>query len=103
MLSVLVWMEAESETLHELMDNTVGLSASVLFISVFFHALNEINYCSFVDIKEEFGHPELYFWVSDSVLLKNLFNEEFLHLIYCFLMMQTEVFFQWEYLGASSS
>lgn len=83
MLPVLVRVEAEAEALNELMEDALGVSGASLtaILAGLLHALHEINYCSFVDVEEEFGHSELNLRVNGPVLFHYLGDEELLHLL----------------------
>lgn len=87
MLSVLIWVKGEAETLNELVEDALRVRDAVLLVGLvdLLHALHEINYCSFVDVEEKLGDPVLNFWVGNAVLLENLFDEELLHLVSLFL------------------
>ena len=68
------------------MDHTVSGANLLVAVVSFVQSLNEINYCSFVNIKEKFSNPELNLRVTNPILFENLFYKHFLHFIYLFLI-----------------
>lgn len=76
MLSVFVGVQAQAESLDHLVHGTLG--NLVVAGSRIFESLHEINYCSFVDVEEQFGYSELNFWVSNHVLGHDLLNKKLL-------------------------
>ena len=84
MLPVLVRVEAEPEALHELVEGALGHLVGRVGAGGgggILETLQEINYCSFVDVQEELGNSELNLGVSDPVLVEHLFNQKFMNFL----------------------
>lgn len=105
MSSVFVWVEGETESLNELMDGTLNISATLssgLLLSVC-HTLNKVNYCSFICVEEDLCHSELDLWINSSILFYYLMHEYLLHFIYMGLIWRLWWSIVWIIYRSSSS